>query len=241
MKLSRFSMIAVAACTLAATAAAQEQSQYPQAQYPPQSQYPAQKPSAQNPPSYAPDAPPPPDAPPVYTPVPSIAQRPYAPPPAEVREWVPQGISALGQYAATRTEFTIDHSMLVLASKFDRDREDLRRVIAGVNGVSVHSFHYPGAVSLDPLTMSSISQEYREAGFQHLVSKHRGDSGLTTDLWLRMEGATVRDIAVLWASSRDVNFVSVSGSITPLDLLHLSGHFGIPRMDGGAVLPAPRR
>jgi hypothetical protein len=117
----------------------------------------------------------------------------------------------------------------------------LRRVIAGVNGVSVHSFHYPGAVSLDPLTMSSISQEYRDAGFQHLVSKHRGDSGLTTDLWLRMEGATVRDIAVLWAGSRDVNFISVSGSITPLDLLHLSGHFGIPRMDGGAVLPAPRR
>jgi hypothetical protein len=230
MKLSRILLAMLAISTLVALAAAQDSSQYQ-----------PQKPSAQNPPSYAPDAPPSPDAPPVYTPSPSTEQRPYVPPPAEVREWVPQGIASLGQYAATRTEFTIDHSMLVLASKLDRDREDLRRVIAGVNGVSVHSFHYPGAVSLDPLTMSSISQEYRDAGFQHLVSKHRGDSGLTTDLWLRMEGATVRDIAVLWAGSRDVNFISVSGSITPLDLLHLSGHFGIPRMDGGAVLPAPRR
>jgi hypothetical protein len=230
MKLSRILLAMLAISTLVALAAAQDSSQYL-----------PQKPSAQNPPSYAPDAPPSPDAPPVYTPSPSTEQRPYVPPPAEAREWVPQGIASLGQYAATRTEFTIDHSMLVLASKLDRDREDLRRVIAGVNGVSVHSFHYPGAVSLDPLTMSSISQEYRDAGFQHLVSKHRGDSGLTTDLWLRMEGATVRDIAVLWAGSRDVNFISVSGSITPLDLLHLSGHFGIPRMDGGAVLPAPRR
>ena len=231
MKLPQTLLVVLAASMLATVAAAQDQSQYP-----------PQKPSAQNPPSYAPDAPPQPDAPPVYTPAPSNAQRrPYAPPPAEVREWVPQGIAALGQYAATRTEFTIDHSMLVLASKLDRDREDLRRVVAGVNGVSVHSFHYPGVVSLDPIAMSSISQEYREAGFQHLVSKHRGDSGLTTDLWLRMEGANIRDIAVLWAGARDVNFISVSGSITPLDLLHLSGHFGIPRMDGGAVLPAPRR
>lgn len=131
--------------------------------------------------------------------------------------------------------------MLVLASKLDRDNDDLRRVIAGVQGVSVHSFHYPGAVSVDPMTMSSIAQEYREAGFQHLVSKHRGDSGLTTDLWLRMEGPAIRDIAVLWMGVRDVNFVSVSGSITPLELLHLSGHFGIPRMDGGAVIPPPSR
>jgi hypothetical protein len=164
-----------------------------------------------------------------------------APPPADTHLWLPQSVAALGQSAATRTDFSIDHSMLVLASKLDRDNDDLRRVIAGVQGVSVHSFHYPGAVSVDPLTMSSIAQEYREAGFQHLVSKHRGEGGLTTDLWLRMEGPAIRDIAVLWMGVRDVNFVSVSGSITPLELLHLSGHFGIPRMDGGAVIPPPSR
>jgi hypothetical protein len=56
-----------------------------------------------------------------------------------------------------------------------------------------------------------------------------------------MEGPAIRDIAVLWMGVRDVNFVSVSGSITPLELLHLSGHFGIPRMDGGAVIAPPSR
>jgi len=160
---------------------------------------------------------------------------------AEAREWVPRGIAELGQNAASRTEFTIDHSMLVLASKLDRDNEDLRRVIAGVNGVSVHSFHYPGAVIFDPMTMNSLMQEYREAGFQHLVSKHHGESGMTTDLWLRMDGSSIRDVAVLWVGARDMNFVTVSGSITPLDLLRLSGHFGIPKMDDGVAVPLPRR
>jgi len=234
----------VGSCLLAAAAGAQTQSQYPQSQYPPQSpypqaEYPPQKPSAQNaaPPA---EVVPPPAVAPSYDAQPAMSQN-SAPRPADTRLWLPQGVAALGQSAATRTEFSIDHSMLVLASKLDRDNDDLRRVIAGVEGVSVHSFHYPGAVSLDPATMTSIAQEYREAGFQHLVSKHRSDSGLTTDLWLRMEGPAIRDIAVLWMGVRDVNFVSVSGSITPLELLHLSGHFGIPRMDGGAVIPPPSR
>ena len=66
------------------------------------------------------------------------------------REWIPQGIEALRQSASSKTEFTLDHSMLVFASKLDPDNEDLRRVIAGVNGVSVHSYHFPGRWMYDP-------------------------------------------------------------------------------------------
>jgi hypothetical protein len=127
--------------------------------------------------------------------------------------------------------------MLALASKLDKANEDLRRVIAGVNGVSVHSFHFPDGVSYDPAIMDSISQQYREAGWQHLVDKHKNNGGLTTDLWLHLDHASIRDIAVLLVGAKELNFISVSGSITPLDLLHLSGHFGIPKMDGGAVVP----
>jgi Domain of unknown function (DUF4252) len=155
----------------------------------------------------------------------------------QAREWVPQGIEALGRNASSRTEFTLDHSMLVLASKMDQDNEDLRRVIAGVNGVSVHSFRFPGAVWCDPSIMSAISQQYRDAGWQHLVSKRKkDDGGVATDLWIRMDHAAIRDIAVLFVGVKQLNFVSVSGSITPLDLLRLSGHFGIPKMDGGVVV-----
>jgi hypothetical protein len=164
-----------------------------------------------------------------------------AAPAVQAREWVPQGVEALGQNASSRTEFTLDHSMLVMASKLDRDNEDLRRVIAGVNGVSVHSFRFPGAVSFDPLVMDSIKQQYREAGWQHLVSNHKDDRGLATDLWIHLDHAAISDIAVLFVGVKQLNFVSVSGSITPLDLLHLSGHFGIPRMDGGVVVPVPDR
>jgi hypothetical protein len=218
MRLSRILFPALICCAMGLSAVAQDQTQAP----PPPSEA---APSAAPPPSQ--------QAPPAYQSAPL--------PPPEGREWVPEGIAALGLNATSRTEFTLDHSMLVLASKLDRDNEDLRRVIAGVNGVSVHSFRFPGAVFCDPMVMDSIMQQYRAAGWQHLVSKHKSDTGLTTDLWLHMDQASIRDIAVLFVGGKQVNFVSVSGSITPLDLLHLSGHFGIPRMDGGVVVPVPDR
>ena len=164
-----------------------------------------------------------------------------AAPANQAREWVPEGIAALGQHATSRTEFTLDHSMLVLACKLDKNNEDLRRVIAGVNGISVHSFHFPGTVSYDPAIMNSISQQYSEAGWQHLVNKHKSDGGMTTDLWIHLDQLSIRDVAVLLVGADQLNFVSVSGSITPLDLLHLSGHYGIPKMDGGMEVPLPGR
>ncbi len=162
-----------------------------------------------------------------------------AAPAGETREWVPEGIAALGQSATSRTEFRLDHSMLVLASKLDKNNEDLRRVIAGVNGVSVRSFRFAGEVAYDPALVESISQQYREAGWLHLVSNHKSASGMHSDLWIRLDEASVRDIAVLLVGARQVNFVAASGSVTPLDLLHLSGHFGIPKMDGGVAVPVP--
>src|SRR5260370_26089077 len=76
-------------------------------------------------------------------------------------DWTPQGIEALGQNASSRTEFTLDHSMLVLASKLDQDDEDLRRVIAGVNGVSVHSYRFPRPGMYDPDLLIAVRQQYR--------------------------------------------------------------------------------
>src|ERR1035437_1656295 len=80
-------------------------------------------------------------------------------------EWVPQGIESLRQGASSKTEFTLDHSMLVFASKMDPDNEDLRRVIAGVSGVSVHSYHFPRTWTYDPAALSSVKEEYQAAGW----------------------------------------------------------------------------
>jgi hypothetical protein len=115
-------------------------------------------------------------------------------------------------------------------------------VIAGVNGVSVHSFHFPRPWIYDPDALGSVREEYDSAGWKQLVNKHEKDGGPgVTDVWMRFENNAISNIAILAARSNEVNFVVVSGSISPVDLSHLGGHFGIPKIEGGVLVPNTKR
>jgi hypothetical protein len=158
--------------------------------------------------------------------------RPQAP-----QNWTPEAIAYLGQNASSRTEFNLDHSMVVLASKMDQDDTDFRRVIAGVEGVSVHHFRFPGDGKYDPRILADVRRQYRAAGWEHVSASHArygGPGG--TDVWVRLDHMTIRNVAVLFAGPNQVNFVSVSCAISPVDLIHLGGHFGIPPIQGGVVV-----
>ena len=62
----------------------------------------------------------------------------------ESHDEIPQAVEVLRQSATSKTEFTLNHSMLILASKLDSENEDLVRVIAGLTGVSVHRYRFSG-------------------------------------------------------------------------------------------------
>ncbi len=157
-------------------------------------------------------------------------------------DWTPQGLDSLRQNATSKTEFTLDHSMLVIASKLDQDNDDLRRVIAGVSGVSVHRYHFAEPGMYDPEALTSMKEQYHQAGWMQVMSNHEknGGPGLN-DLWVHFEHNTITNIAILLARSNEVDFFMVSGSISPLDLSHLGGHFGIPKIEGGVEVPNNRR
>jgi uncharacterized protein DUF4252 len=155
---------------------------------------------------------------------------------------VPQGIEALRQTASSKTEFTLDHSMLALASKLDQNDESLRRVIAGVSGISVHIYHFPEYWMYDPGALSSVKEEYTAAGWKQLLNRHEKDGGPgATDLWIRLKDNAISGVAILSAKSNEISFIVVSGSISPLDLSHLGGHFGIPKIQGGVPVPNTER
>jgi Domain of unknown function (DUF4252) len=155
---------------------------------------------------------------------------------------MPSGIEALRHGASSKTEFTLDHSMLILASKLDASNEDLVRVIAGVSGVSVHRYRFAEPWAYDTDALRSVKDGYHSAGWMQLVNKHDKD-GLpgATDLWIRWQNDVISNIAILVARSEEVTFVEIVGSISPLDLSHLGGHFGIPKIEGGVRVPSQHR
>ena len=154
----------------------------------------------------------------------------------------PQGLEELRESASSKTEFTLDHSMLVLASKLDSDDDDFQRVIAGVSGVSIHRYHFAQPGMYDPGALEMVKNEYHAEGWKQFVNKHERDSGEgATDLWLRFENDAISNIAVLVARANEVTLITVSGSISPLDLAHLGGHFGIPKNAAGVRVPTGDR
>ena len=170
--------------------------------------------------------------------------QPLVPPPATVQpqsDWTPQGLAGLAQNAATREDFTLSKPMLEFAERFlDSSDEETRRVVAGLNGVTVHCYHFRQPGLYDPAALEAVREQYRAAGWKHMVSSHGvEDHSGVTDLWIRFDHAQITNLAVLLAGPRDLNFVAFSGMVRPLDLLHLSGHFGIPKFDTGAFVSAP--
>lgn len=160
-----------------------------------------------------------------------------AQPATQSQDWIPEVIQDLARSATSHSDFTFDHSMLVLASKVDQHDDSLRRVIAGVDGVSVHRFHFQNGVMYDPGILNTIRQAYHTAGWEHVGGAHKDGGPGGSDVWFHFENNAIRKVAFMTVGEDHVNFVTISGSISPIDLLHLAGHFGIPPIEGGIKIP----
>jgi hypothetical protein len=157
--------------------------------------------------------------------------------------WVPQGFEALGQRAAFHTDFTFDRSMLQLAGYFIGDTDQqARNAIAKLNGISVHSYHFAAPGLYDPAALDLIRRQYEAAGWRHLVAAHgKGDpfDAGQTDLWINFAHMDVTGMMVLISKPKDLNLIALNGDLSTVDLLHLRGHFGIPRFSGDSFEPGP--
>lgn len=153
----------------------------------------------------------------------------------------------LADQPATHTGFVFDRSMLQ-AARIVLQSEGMtpERAAAALSSVSYDNYRYPQPAVYTSQTMASIVALYRSAGWKHLIDAHGAphhatDSGTAnpktiTDLWLHFTGPDVDGITVLARGSRNMNVIQVACDLRPLELIHLSGHFGIPKVDPGAVM-----
>lgn len=113
---------------------------------------------------------------------------------------------------------------------------ETRRVLAGLNSIAVKTYHARDFARYDPGVLAMIDQQYQAAGWKHLVNANAANAGSSTDMWLRFQNTNVTNITVLTRGDRNMSVVTVDCILRPLDLLHLSGHFGIPKVDENAVM-----
>ena len=160
---------------------------------------------------------------------------------------ITQTLNDLADQPATHVSFTFDRSMLGYATSFiDSGNPEAKRAANALTSITVDTYRYQRPAFYTPEAMGAIIATYHAAGWKHLVNANATPASSAqphapiTDLWLHFNGAEIDDVTVLVRAPRDMNLIQVSGALRPLDLVHLSGHFGIPKVDPNAVMvPAP--
>jgi hypothetical protein len=125
--------------------------------------------------------------------------------------------------------------MLAAATSLMSDSDaEARQAIGKLDGVSVHILRFGDAGVADPDAVAAIREAYHLRGWKHLVSATKAGGPVhdgTTDVWLVLDGTNVRGAVVLAETPKSITLVTVAGNLSPTDILHLRGHFGIPRFD----------
>jgi hypothetical protein len=146
---------------------------------------------------------------------------------------VADALAQLTSQPASHTSFTFDRDML---QSMLGDRP------VGLNAITVENYRFREPAFYVPEEFAALREAYRAAGWKHLVDAHAGareqasPAKPMTDLWLHYHGAEIDDVAVLIRAPKQMNLIEVSGMFRPLDLVHLGGMFGIPKVDPGAVM-----
>lgn len=169
-----------------------------------------------------------------------------APPPPAVQnenpvvlDWTPPALSYLASQAAVKNSFTLDRNMLhAAASTLAQNDEPTRQAIGHLDGLSVHMLKFGDLGVPDENAVNSIRDAYHLRGWKHVVtSTNRGGPvhNGNTDVWVVMDGVNVRGAVVLAETPKSVTLITVAGDLSPVDLLHLRGHFGIPKFDSDSL------
>jgi hypothetical protein len=160
---------------------------------------------------------------------------------------LPDSLTTLADQPATHTGVVFDSSMIQIAQGvLQAGGLDAERAKASLKSISFDTYQFKEPAFYTPETMTAIVQSFNRAGWKHLVNGNQTTANeaqpqtAITDVWLHFSGADIDHLTVLVRGRREMNLVQVAGDLRPLDLLHLSGHFGIPKVDPSAVMvPAP--
>jgi len=159
--------------------------------------------------------------------------------------WTPPGLAQLTAQAAAKSSFALDRTMLSAASSLLPDSNaEIRQSIGKLDGISVYMLRFGEAGRVDESQVQAVREAFHLHGWKHLATTTGSGGPIqngTTDLWLMLDGVNVRGAVLLVETPKNIALITFKGNLSPTDLLHLRGHFGIPRFEGDGFRDARDR
>ena len=148
---------------------------------------------------------------------------------------LPVNLDALADKADEAVSVTMDKSMLQLAARFLNDRDDdeadVRKLIAGLDGIYVRSFEFKHEGEYSMADVEAVRSQFPSPAWGRLVGV-RSKRGDNVDVYFKDGGnGQLGGIVVIAAEPRELTIVNIIGTLDPQRLVDLGGEFGIPRFE----------
>jgi len=152
---------------------------------------------------------------------------------AQDAKTVAQRLDKYERLASESVEVTLDGPLLRLAaaalSDGDANQRRIKALVVGLEGVYVRTLEFDKEGAYDPSEVEALRAPFRGPGWSRVADVKSGRFE-QVEVYVALEGATVRGLTVIAAGRRELAFVNLSGTIMPERLVELEGQFSIPRL-----------
>lgn len=148
---------------------------------------------------------------------------------------MPASLDKLAAKADETVDVTLDGTLLKLAGKFlsgkDEDDSATRKILAGLESITVRSYEFSSAGQYEPADVETIRTQVKGPQWSRIVGVRSKKDGENVDVYFKDGGnGNLGGIVVLCAEPTQLTIVVVAGTLDPAQLAGLGGHFGIPEL-----------
>jgi hypothetical protein len=148
-------------------------------------------------------------------------------------------LDKLADKASSKTEVTLDGSVLKLAAKFlsgdDPDEVKIKKLVSGLKGIYVKTFEFEKEGEYSPSDVTAIRKQL-DSGWSRIVDVQSKKDGDNAEIYLKTGGPD-GGLAIICAGAKELTIVNIVGKIDLDELSELGGNMGVPKIDVEKVKP----
>ena len=134
-------------------------------------------------------------------------------------------------------DISLNGSMLQFAAKFldgkDPDEARVKKLIAGIEGIYVRSFEFKKDGEWSQADLEGVRSQLKAPDWSRMVGVQELERGVDGGgVFPQRQDKKVTGVAILVTDPREFTVVNLAGTIDLDSLADLSGHFGVPKIEG---------
>jgi hypothetical protein len=142
----------------------------------------------------------------------------------------------LERKAASTVDLSLNATTLQFAARFldgsDPDEAKVKKLIAGLEGIFIKAFEFKSAGAWTEADLDQIRNQLRAPEWSRMVGVKSAEEGATADVFVRTENKKVTGVAIVAGDAHSLTVVNIAGPVDLDSLAELSGHFGVPKLEG---------